>query len=86
MSDATGNESVRERIEAELGRRWADFEREHPRLAEELGREVYIAGAEQRLRDDPAYQAAIAQGKLIAGAAELLAGLIEKAVKAALKP
>lgn len=82
MSDAL---DLREVVEREVARRWSEFEREHPRLAEELGREVYVAQAEERVREDPAYQEAMAQGRFIAGLAEVVGGIVERAVGAVLR-
>lgn len=78
------NTELKDRIERELGRAWPDFERDHPALARELGREWYVAEAQARLADDPAYRQAMAHGKLADRGAELLAGVVERVVRSVL--
>lgn len=70
-------------IEREVGKQWADFERDHPALAGELDRAVVIAEAEQRLREDPAYQAATREGRMLEAVVELVGGVLARVIRAA---
>jgi hypothetical protein len=76
--------TLRARVEAEVGRQWAEFEKAHPRLGEELAREEITTLALKRLYDDPEYARAVANGALADGVASVVVGLVEKAVKGVL--
>lgn len=71
---------VRELVEREVGRRWAEFEAKHPALAEELGREDYVVAAMDRLRGEPAYREVMGNAQVTATAAEAVVSLVEKIV------
>lgn len=76
--------TLRERVEAEVGKQWAEFERSHPRLAEELNQESITSEALRRVYDDPAYAKAVAEGALADGISAVVVSLVERAVKGVL--
>ena len=71
------NRKLTEQVEREVGRRWAEFEAAHPNLARELEYDWHVGEAVARIREDPAYRAAIARG--LAG--EQLVAVLGEVVK-----
>ena len=70
---------LRDMVEQRLNERWADFAKTHPHLAEVIDRTRLIDSAVQRLRDDPAYVAAMREAGLDESQLAAAARVLERA-------
>ncbi len=78
------NRKIRNQVDREVGRAWPEFERKHPALVRELGREWYVAEAQARLAEE--YRQAMMHGVLADRGPKHLAGVIERVVRRLLWP
>ncbi len=74
--------SLRAQVEAAVADRWPAFAARHPRLAEQLDQPFLIQLIHDRLRDDPAYQSAMAQALAAGRSAESIGDLLEQIIGA----
>jgi hypothetical protein len=69
------------RVEAAVGRAWADFAQDHPALAQAIDVGRLVEQATDRLEVDPAFQAALADAIAADATWSTLASLFDRHVR-----
>ncbi|MFW6059388.1 MAG: hypothetical protein ACODAQ_04360 [Phycisphaeraceae bacterium] len=76
---------LRDVVEQRINRRWSAFAKAHPHLAAVIDRTRLVESAVQRLRDDPAFRAAMAEADLDEAKLVAAARVLERAEALALQ-
>lgn len=73
---------VRAWVESAVRQQWEQFAAEHPHLAEQLSEPVVLEQTQQRLAEDPEFQAAMRKAESAGAGLEALKSLIARIVGA----